>query len=323
LTNANGVLEFSNNFCEKNNSIFLKKFTQIFENSITLAALLKLNPEDDKRIAELVISFIETEDILSWYRYEAVRMFIKRKAKNLNSETLLKFFYLTFSHSKLHESEIIETVLEKIADKGLTVSLESRDIYLFLERILEACKTCHSPHSKYQVVCLYKVLPEELRRLVENRIQQFLHQKFDTELFNLSVLFDLMPMEWVMFDTYIARSNQIAETRRVSLFGNDYMVSSINDLINLCFKQKIDLTDSKFDNIRRYSDYYEWLLNMDGFDYSRFNPEWTCQYPTLYYYREMSKSPNLIAALAEYLKENGNGQIEKILLKITHYVKYW
>ena len=46
--------------------------------------------------------------------------------------------------------------------------------------------------------------------------------------------------------------------------------SGLDQLKNVCFDRNINLTVSRFDALRQNSPYYQWLLDIDGFDFSSF-----------------------------------------------------
>jgi len=57
----------------------------------------------------------------------------------------------------------------------------------------------------------------------------------------------------------------------------------LNNFMNVVFKYGIQLPDDFVNKLRGISDYYDWLLDMKDFDYSKFNPLWINYYATIYY----------------------------------------
>lgn len=67
-----------------------------------------------------------------------------------------------------------------------------------------------------------------------------------------------------------------------SIFGEenheDKRYNNLNRLINICYMYEVNLLDKKFDHLRGINDYYDWLLDINNFDYNKFNPKWVAQF---------------------------------------------
>jgi len=82
---------------------------------------------------------------------------------------------------------------------------------------------------------------------------------------------------------------------------------------------EIDTTAKRFEKFKFIHPYYDWLLNIDTFNYENFDPEWVLINQIKYYYRRMSKSHNLKTALVNHLEKEPHTGIEKFLIKISYY----
>ena len=91
----------------------------------------------------------------------------------------------------------------------------------------------------------------------------------------------------------------------------DNRFNLVNDVINLCFKYDLDTKNSKFEKFSALDDYYLWLLDMDKFDYAKFQPYWIGEYPTRYYYRKIASNAKVKKILNGYLKNNHDSKIER------------
>lgn len=93
----------------------------------------------------------------------------------------------------------------------------------------------------------------------------------------------------------------------------------IGQVINLAFKYNLEFSDELkkliYKSHPKYSDYYSWLMNIDIFDYSKFDPYWILEYRTIYYFERFKKSDILKKELAKCLKENYIEGVAKIYFK--------
>ena len=104
--------------------------------------------------------------------------------------------------------------------------------------------------------------------------------------------------------------------KRVFTGIEDNRYPSVNMLLNLCFKFDVDLTDKLFDDYRNLDDYYTWLFNMKDFDYNVFNPKWTTEYQTKYYFEQFKKHPIILKYIYNYLRGKSDYQLEQIVVEL-------
>lgn len=72
-------------------------------------------------------------------------------------------------------------------------------------------------------------------------------------------------------------------------------------LIEALYKLEIDLSEDRFKNLNNHGIYYQWLLNLDTFDYSKFDPEWILCYIRKSYTERFSRCTPLKKALENYI----------------------
>jgi hypothetical protein len=56
---------------------------------------------------------------------------------------------------------------------------------------------------------------------------------------------------------------------------------------------------------------------LEHFDYKKFNPKWATEYPTKYYYEQFKKFPIIKEKALEYLKENSDNMVEKLIIELS------
>jgi hypothetical protein len=87
-------------------------------------------------------------------------------------------------------------------------------------------------------------------------------------------------------------------------------------IINLCLKFNIDLTSDRFDHFKGFDPYYDWLMDMGNFDYSKFDPRWITEYTTTFYLREMSGVKGIVKLVLDHIDKHNDQLIIKHLLMI-------
>ena len=76
----------------------------------------------------------------------------------------------------------------------------------------------------------------------------------------------------------------------------------LNQLIDIFYKY--DTPISLYNKLMKHSEYYQWLLQPDEFDYDKFHAEWITLHDGLNYNMRFRQSKSLKNSLETYLKQN-------------------
>ena len=74
--------------------------------------------------------------------------------------------------------------------------------------------------------------------------------------------------------------------------------------MNLVFKTKATLPKDFINNYKGLSPYYDWLLDIEHFDYKKFNPLWIIQYATSHYLQAIFSIEAVRVAVRKHLRVN-------------------
>jgi hypothetical protein len=74
----------------------------------------------------------------------------------------------------------------------------------------------------------------------------------------------------------------------------------------------VDTTAKKFDKLRAKHLYFNWLLNLNDFDYAQFDPEWLLIYNVDSYTNKFKTVENLKIEIEKALKRAYNPELAKI-----------
>jgi len=128
---------------------------------------------------------------------------------------------------------------------------------------------------------------------LQDLISASLTEQFNFKLFYHAQIFDILPFDKEIFyrllDEIDVGKKQYSFRSIISNEAYNY-IYKFDELLNLAFKYDLCTTTPHFDRFRTYTPYYEWILDIDNFDYSRFEVEWVNHYKTKPYYKVMSKS---------------------------------
>jgi hypothetical protein len=305
-------------FCEKNHNFFWQKYNRVFSNIVVMLQVLKLDSNSKNVLIKKLVSFLAIEERILDPNLEHVRALFWQVKDTLDEETRRDVVNLFLSKKKYHSSEwfnLLSAILESTGVSDL-------DFDRLTSLYFKECEICGRQHNFKSIVYFHKDFNESQRLILRSKVEERLKSKFDYDLYYRSVLFEILDNDGALFAEFYKKSIPSTNSPSIgTLFGREgQRFEQVNMLINLCFKLEIDLKQSIFDPIRTIDPYYEWLLDVDNFDYSKFNPLWVKEYETLFYIERYRSSENLRKALVSFLDVNqGNLTVHKAYFKI--YVK--
>lgn len=321
LINENKTRDAVLNYRDKNNSYFESKYNSIFENIVTMGALLELDRKSINKFSILLLNFLKIEKTITTWSFESVRIFINKKGKSISNKIRYDYLnYFMFS-TKEHDSETLKIVINSF-DDGDSLKISDYRFNLLVNQSITICQKCGVTHSFDILFTIFKKVSKDKQDIIRNTIKLKLKTSFSFELFYSANIYDIIELDKKQFYSIIDKLEikQKNHTFR-SIFSNkeDYQRNSLDQILNLCFKHDINLKQKRFTRLKKVHPYYEWLINMDDFDYKKFNPEWVLNYQTKYYFGAMSKSKNLKNYLVSFLKEKQHAGVENVLINISHY----
>jgi hypothetical protein len=319
LTNYQNISSAFEKSCEKSNRVFWEKYNSIFCNLMLLVSISNIESSQVKVISKNLLKYLNATNFINHISIKFVRLFINRKAEFIDETVLYGFLNLFITNGKFHENDFIESIIEQIKRYHKELIIEKSTLDEFFLIAFDKCKLCDQNHSSEFITVVYDALKSDFKKEIKNRIVDVLKKQFNSNLYYISAIYGIFNCEDEFFDLLIESAKPKSQTTSFkSAFSGieDNRLPQVNMLLNLCFKNGIVLSQSKFDVFRNIDDYYSWLFDMKRFDYKNFNPKWATEYWTKYYIEEFKKHPIIKQKALEYLKENSDYMVEKLIIDL-------
>ena len=302
-----------NIFEESNHNFFWLKYNRIFSNILTLFGIVDSNNLSKNQFAKKLLSFLRDENVIKENNLSSVRTFLWNTKDDLSPEAKREFVDLMLTNKKYHNDdsfELVGSLLRSFETEGISSNIFTKIMELHFENSIDR----RSRYDTSSIVYFYKASNQEQQLIIRDKIVRLLTNKFHRELYYRSIMYDLLEYTDDLFESFYIDSIPKANTtsfRNAFISKDEKRFESVNELINLCFKFKIDLGANKFDWIRELDPYYKWLENLHDFDYSGFKPYWIIEYNTSYYDEQFKNCSKLRTVLSSYLRTNKNPVILK------------
>jgi hypothetical protein len=286
---------------------FQQKYTKFLSNILVLATYMDLPARDVNEFVILLKQYMTWQKQMKYHRtVKYIFSFFEKKGAQLEMAVIVDFFYFFFDCEYLHDEEYLSRLAEIFNKKndGITFTPVLREQ---IEAIQGAsCPLCHRQHDPTMWVPFYRIVDNDSDRdYVRQKITSILNQNFNWRLYYLAAIFEILGVENSFFQSFISIQKP-KEFRPFSHFSKDELNRDyrLGAIINLCFKYHIDTSEVRFNHLRGYDSYYDWLLDMEHFNYDHFNPRWVSENVTKYYFEKMKKLPVVREKILAYIQQH-------------------
>jgi len=158
---------------------------------------------------------------------------------------------------------------------------------------------------------------EIIKQELSNKIDEALNTKFDNELYVKAVYNDIIDFN-KYFEQFIDNVNKTKGSNQYTLnVGKpaEYSHTFMNAIF-LIYQMKIANDDERLKPFTNLSDYMQFYLSPETFDYSKFNVEWLYMaYDWNVFHERFSRIPAIKEAIEKQLKEKFEEELSKIYAK--------
>jgi hypothetical protein len=310
---------FNNNCCKKSNRSFWDYYDKIFKNILTLVSICNFDNSYICEFTHKLIDYLGKGDAPRDF-VQYINTFLYRCGEELDSEILQKLFNLAIDNPLLHKLNYFEALFYVIDYKKKRLSIDEEGLNKVMKFIFEECPICKEKHSEEIIIQTYLLIDNQIfKDKITTVIIQKLSEQFDFDLFYKATLFEIIPFDENLFATVLASSySKASHSTYKSVFFNPRKnrYGKIDAMINLCFKLSIDTNTDEFQVIKTLDKYYEWLVDLNNFDYDYFDPQWISEYSTKYYFRKFYGCKLLKEKLNQIIKKGFDAQLERDYINI-------
>lgn len=281
------------------------KIDKILNKILIITSLLDIEFREKETIISNIINLSKVIKNKHYIPFDEFVNFIDKNENEISKTQIREILdlFLCDDHSRYSFGRSINIYVEKCTES------EIEDFIKTVLKIDDLKNIELNLENKYVKKLFYSFtfLNEDLKGNIKLKIVEKLDRNFDDELYNLGIIYDLIDFDENLFRKYISTVPDMSKNEDEHYF-RDYENSRLGQVINLVFKFNLEfneeLTDLLKKSHKKYFNYYSWLMNIDNYDYSKFNPYWILEYRTIYYFQRFKKSQRLKEELSKSLNEN-------------------
>jgi len=301
------------------NTKLLPKLQRMIANMITIASLIDDNAFNVDTFAKRLLYFFRHKD---YHRnHDApLELFLARKGRLFGSKVVQSYIAFLVDNLEVVGSRPLTFLLNRNEKSNLGKRQLDKIIGFVFKESLGVERDEH-----YELLsATHKRVSFDDRSRIEAAINGELAKNFNFDLYYRSVIHELIPFEQRTFNQQLNKLNISIRNytmRSITSGRASDFFPRLDELLNIGFKFDVELDRKAVSKIKKAGPYYTWLIDMDSFDYKKFKFEWLNHYPTDFYLRQMSKSDRLRNKIVEFLKRDSDAIIEKLLIRISYFIK--
>ena len=297
---------------------FREKYTKQIFVAISLLSVLELSADDINSIFEDFLTFTKTHDFKNRRIYDdPIPALLYRQETKISSQVFTLFLECFIINNTLHSYQMVHAIVHYVKRNNPTILSENSMLCdLFLDNFVLNVDAEDDNKIEEYIPILYEILSRDVQIKISDWIIQKLSAEFSPTLYYTYAIHDIIDYK-IYYRTYVKSIQPVLYT---GIFTNSEIKNeSLNHLINLSLKNKIKLNTGTYNKFLGLSRYYDWLLNMNGFDYTEFNPIWILEYNTIFYLKSIFKCKKVKAHLSNYFREDKepNKKVMELFLRYS------
>jgi len=300
-----------------NSSTFYNRNRMIFHNALTISSFVNFNKNQIQEIARhLDTRIIET---IHKFDLEYLQLFLAHNTEKIGNQLMNQLIKSLLTSKSNNPSYIYQSIAYQFGEYSFKFILSEKEF----EQIFNDNDT-QGKHDMYTIIEIWKMLKsEDQKKKCKAMLSEHLKHDFHYGIAQSCAIFGILELSEEHINNFITDidSNRNNQPHHFSEQVNT--IKTFDYFINISYHLTLDLKDSKFKILYGISDYYDWLLNIEAFDYTKFKIKWLNSFGlTSNYYKQFNLSQKLKKIIETHLLENNDPFIETQYMNIYVH-KFW
>jgi hypothetical protein len=291
------------------NNLFLDRYRRIIITAFSVFSLLETTDEQTALFCTEAVKMLSGQTLLHFYKAEAALMFfIDKKKKQLSTDSLLLLFDLWLLNPRYRTARLLGFLADVFLEKGIAVNISDRKFDL-VKQVCYKDAAQYNEEEGWTIMCdLSRILNrQEQKKMLQEYAEETLNREMNSSHYYEACIYGLLdPLPSLTEQYFHEISSLISKGKKELMWWNEtyFHDRRIDEFFNFCFKYNITIPDDLEKSLAGFDPYYNWLLDMEVFDYTSFNAAWIQNYFSFFFKVQYRKSIKLKEFLMKYIREN-------------------
>lgn len=289
--------------------------SRIFGNVFLFLTKINLDTNSwDAGLNTAIIKFLKAQNYLYWYQVDKLGKFIKIKGFLFSPEqlkTVLSFANKMNGHDDNTYQRLIRNSAKALQTWFPDVRMDEES---FVLKAISDAQGGHNHLSYTDLISIFNVVSKESQEKINAAIDSYLERRFDSACYESCVfenIFEVNHKDY--FEKYV---QAIAATKGKGLVKIENHIPDFQDFIFYNFiilvrRSQVSAKDPRLSVLTNLSNYEQWLINPDDFNYDFFDPEWLIASNQVIL-ETIRHIPSIRKMTYEHLQKNYSDELSKI-----------
>jgi hypothetical protein len=297
---------------------FWNNYDKYFENFLTLLSVLDLPIAQIEDIAVALLKNLRVNKHLTVFDANiGIKQFLGKQGNNISSKTLKDYFCFFALDDSFRDASITDEISDFLSDTSITLKESEFDqlkLIFFSESNLK-----NNLQNADLLRIIYRYLTDEKQKSqIKKFVINLLDRSFDETIYYKFSISGVIPHTQKMENIYINKLNEFVlslNKNRPQLFGN-FSINQVDNYLNYLFSKGLMPEEHIKDKLCGINLYYCWLLDIDNFDYKKFEIKWLSNHFTIFFKQHYCASEILRKFLLDYIRANPRSEVPGIYIRI-------
>lgn len=302
-------------------SNFKERYNKIFRNFVFFSGVLKLETSDVSTVLENIFKVLDNKTLMERFNSWSIYDFFIRKNTQISNSELVRFILYTVENEGFYDANKLIALFDELHYNKISLDLTDAQFRSLMNH-LDPDKY-HNSNGYHLIITFYALLAPEHKQYLKDILLDKLDKKFDSELCSMMLVYELIDCDYKgYFDSLVAsvdinKEMVNPEGLEADEDSDSKRYSVLDGIFNVIFKYDLTLSDQRFVKFAGISNYYDWLLDINSFDYKKFNPYWIDGYGSMYYYKHMKKHKQVLKReVQKHIVKDHDERLKKIFYTI-------
>lgn len=304
-------------------SSYRQSLRSYFNKIILLLSKVELTDDELKPVAEPFVNYLRVAEDFNHNNWAFALKFFKEKIQIFSIDQIKKIIEVTF-YEKHHNlgNKVLETICDVAFEKANFVLNENDKV--FFERLFDnsttPCKKCNRLHDTKQIFASWNIADETGKNAIKQKAVEHLQNNFDSDFYMSAAFKGVFTKEEYpeLLKCFIESAVESCSPYDIIQENGKwrFQIFAGFNYINCLAYLNVDFRQENVQEISKKSDYYNWLINCENYDYTNFDLKWLTELPIAYYIKQkLQQIEPLKGKVTKALKDNYDAKLAEFYTK--------
>ena len=321
LDNLELIIETYEAKAEHKIHFFWENLSDIVYSLLSIAGMLKLEPDAVDTIARKSLPLLDKQEHIRYFDLlKHIRFFLVSKRDVLQPDVLRSYFINAIKNMGFDSGNYFEALTSIMNNRGIAVDLSQNEFEFVRQLFLDRNRTDDNAMKWQSIIYIFSTITSnEQKKEISDYIDYSLSVRFDQGKYYLASITGMLPDYKKYLDRYISEIEKIVAmgpVQRPFDRRDFYFDFRIDNFYNLNYKFDLLIPEKIKSQLPTLGAYYEWLSDMDNFDYTEFNSKWLYTHFTVFFKKKFRECNSLKKHLTDLIKEDPHTDLERRFFQI-------